>query len=193
MENTIFLSIITVCKNCAATIEPCISSVVRELEPDMEYLIIDGLSKDRTVEIAKGLTDTVENVHIYSDPDNGIYEAMNKGLRLSHGKYVYFLNSDDWLLPGSLHKMTDILKAHPEIDCLYGDVRTSTVPGVTNPWVYKAKPRPETILKDMAFCHQGVICSREKMLALGGFDTSFQISSDRDLMIRLYKSGAKFQ
>lgn len=193
MDNTILLSIITVCKNCEASIGTCVSSVVGELRPEIEYLIIDGSSEDRTVEIAKGQTNKLENVHIYSEPDSGVYEAMNKGLRLSHGKYVYFLNSDDWLLPGSMHKMLDIFLANPEIDCLYGDVQTSTIPGLTNPWVYKASRNPETILSDMAFCHQGVICSREKMLDLGGFDTSFQICSDWDLMIRLYKSGANFQ
>lgn len=94
------ISIITVCYNSAATIERTIKSVLAQKNVDLEYLIIDGNSSDNTVQIAESFKSRFaeKNIsyQIKSEPDNGIYDAMNKGILLASGDIIGILNSDDW-------------------------------------------------------------------------------------------------
>src|SRR5690349_8545754 len=95
------ISIVTVCFNCEVTIERTIRSVLEQTHPNIEYIVIDGASRDRTAEVigkfVGGISDFI------SEPDNGIYDAMNKGWERATGDVVGFLNSDDVLAhPGVL-------------------------------------------------------------------------------------------
>lgn len=94
MEN-LKISIITVSYNAAKTIEQTIQSVVNQTYDNIEYIIIDGGSTDGTVDIIKKYEDKI--AYWVSEPDKGIYDAMNKGILKASGEYIYFLGADDWL------------------------------------------------------------------------------------------------
>ncbi len=89
-----FFSIITVCLNSEKTIETTIKSVIDQSFTDFEYIIIDGKSSDKTLEIIEKYKDS--RIKIISEKDKGIFDAMNKGVSLSKGKWIHILNSDDY-------------------------------------------------------------------------------------------------
>jgi glycosyltransferase involved in cell wall biosynthesis len=89
------VSVITVCKNSEKTIEAAIQSLLTQTYPQIEYIVIDGASTDRTPAILETYHDRI--THLISEPDNGIYAAMNKGIQIATGDLLYFLNSDDYL------------------------------------------------------------------------------------------------
>ena len=96
-------SIITVCFNSEKTIERTIRSVLNQTFSDYEYIIVDGASKDDTMKIVKSYEDKFDGrLHYISEPDKGIYDAMNKGIRLAQGEIIGIVNSDDWLEDDSL-------------------------------------------------------------------------------------------
>lgn len=116
MENRkLRISIITVSYNAASTIEQTISSVVNQSYPHIEYIIIDGGSTDGTVDIIKKYKDKI--AYWISEPDGGIYDAMNKGMSVATGDYVYFLGADDTLLNmGTIENViSEINQSHADI------------------------------------------------------------------------------
>lgn len=133
------ISIITVTFNSEKSIEKTIESVLGQQPVDptlvqLEYLIVDGASKDRTVEIAESFRAALEEKGIefwvYSEPDKGIYDAMNKGIRLATGDVIGILNSDDWYEPYTLQTVADTFS---EKDCelMYGNIRMHKTDGST--------------------------------------------------------------
>jgi len=106
------ITIITVCLNSAPTIENTIRSVLRQKEPHVEYLVIDGASTDGTMDVLEKYSSEIDLV--ISERDKGIYDAMNKGISLSHGEYLLFLNNDMVLKPECVCRMLDVLKEHPD-------------------------------------------------------------------------------
>ncbi|MEM5831420.1 MAG: glycosyltransferase family 2 protein, partial [Candidatus Aenigmatarchaeota archaeon] len=113
------ISIITPSFNSEKTIEETIKSVLSQTYNDIEYLIIDGGSRDRTLEIVDKYKDKISK--IVSEPDKGIYDGMNKGIKLATGEIVGILNSDDLYFDESV--IENVMKAFKEnqIDCLWGD------------------------------------------------------------------------
>ena len=100
------VSVITICFNSEAVIRKTIESVLNQTWDKLEYLIVDGASKDRTVAIAEEYSERFAakgvDYRIYSEPDRGIYDAMNKGIRLSSGDLVGLINSGDWYEPDAV-------------------------------------------------------------------------------------------
>ena len=120
------VSIITVSYNSARTIRRTIESVLHQTYTNNEYWIIDGASSDETVSIAKEYESAFEKrgmeYHILSEPDRGIYDAMNKGIRLSHGEIVGIINSDDWYELNAVERMMDTYRKK-HFDMFYADLR----------------------------------------------------------------------
>src|SRR5579884_3390919 len=115
------ISVITVCKNAAACIEPALASVAAQRYPHVEYLVIDGASDDGTQGIVSRYRKHI--AHFLSEPDDGLYQAMNKGVRLATGDFLYFLNADDYLLDERvLEDVAHFLREHPTCDFLYGNL-----------------------------------------------------------------------
>jgi glycosyltransferase involved in cell wall biosynthesis len=112
------LSIITINLNNASGLRKTIESVVNQTFRDFEYLVIDGGSTDGSVEIIKEFSDKI--TYWLSEPDNGIYNAMNKGILKAHGEYLQFLNSGDWLVDSST--IYQIFIENQVADILYGDL-----------------------------------------------------------------------
>ena len=115
------ISVITVCFNSEDSIRQAIDSVVGQSHKDIEYIIIDGGSTDSTPSIVSNYSHYISK--FVSEPDNGIYHAMNKGVRLSTGDYIYFLNSDDYLVDrDAIADVVSVLERTPRIDFLYGNI-----------------------------------------------------------------------
>ena len=99
-------SIVTVCFNSEKTIKKTIESVLQQEFKDYEYIIVDGASKDGTMDVVKNYEDKFEGrLRYISEPDKGIYDAFNKGIRMSKGKYVWIVNSDDYIEPNALEEL----------------------------------------------------------------------------------------
>lgn len=143
------VSIITVSYQSEKTIEDTILSVLNQTDTRLEYWIIDGASKDNTVEIARSFEDAFrkKNIpyHIVSEPDHGIYDAMNKGIRLAGGDVIGILNSDDWYEPDTVKVVREtFMKEKPDV--MFGDIRMHKADGTS--FVKKARLRKYQTSRD---------------------------------------------
>ena len=115
------ISIITVCFNSEKTIDNAVESVLSQDYPDIEYLIIDGSSTDNTMSIVSEYTKDI--TRIISEPDRGIYDAMNKGIQLATGDVIGVLNSDDFFNDAAvISDVVDCFKSNPDTACVFGDM-----------------------------------------------------------------------
>ena len=157
--STPLISIITVCYNAAATIGATMRSVAAQTAGDYEHIVVDGASKDGTPDIARGLA--TERTRIQSSPDHGIYDAMNKGIGLSRGKYLIFLNAGDrFHSEDSLRQITDAITANGYPGVVYG--QTVLVDGDGRYLGPRHLTAPENLsLSDFAggmkVCHQAFV------------------------------------
>ena len=120
MTNSTSITIITVVYNGKDLLPGTIESVLRQTWPHIEYLIIDGGSKDGTQDIIRSYAERMPHLRWISEKDNGLYDAMNKGLRMATGEFVQFLNCGDWLHePDTIEKI--MLQAEPGTGVLYGE------------------------------------------------------------------------
>ena len=185
------ITIITVCYNCANCIEDTIHSVLSLNYPNVEYIIIDGQSKDETMSIIKKYEEHI--THVVSEKDKGIYDAMNKGLSLATGDWTFFLNAGDVFddkdvllkLPfGEYTQVSDVCAIIGDIKVdLNGDVsvRRKNIPFYRNNKKYK----------NMGFSHQGVFV--KTMYAKSTmFDLLYKLCADYNMMVSLHKQGLKF-
>lgn len=114
------LSIITINRNNAAGLEKTVRSVASQTFKEFEYVVIDGASTDESVEVIKRHESDLTHLKWHSEPDMGIYNAMNKGIRMAKGDYLHFLNSGDWLVDENVVK--DVLETIPDCDIFVGNV-----------------------------------------------------------------------
>ncbi|MBU2582671.1 MAG: glycosyltransferase [Alphaproteobacteria bacterium] len=175
-------SIITVCFNAERSIASTIASVAIQVYEDYEHLIIDGASRDNTCRIAE------DNAHsrlrIHSEPDNGIYDAMNKGAARAGGDVLLFLNADDRLADDRvLSDVAALFAARPELQLVYGDVAHASGDGGL---VELPQPRHLTrpVLAVTTICHQSLFARREVFEKIGPFREEFPVVSDWDWLYR---------
>lgn len=185
------VSIVTVCKNADKHIEKAIQSVISQRYPDIEYIIVDGQSSDRTVEIIRQYADRIDKV--VSEPDDGIYQAMNKGIQLATGDFISFLNSDDYLVDdGVIADVVDFIAQHSPCDFVYGDMEMRSPHGKAA--VHKPKP-PEDLLSALIYLdgpqHPASFFRRELFSALGLFKESYKIAADYEWFLRLAQDGTR--
>lgn len=171
------ISIVTVVRNDAGRLLRTLESVARQKSDKIEYLIVDGASTDGTLELIRSRGGLIDRW--VSEPDNGIYDAMNKGTGLSRGRYLMFLNAGDELLAdvGALATASPeaCVLLYGRANMLYPDGSLSYVKG-------KRLKTPRRFLKGMPLCHQAILYRRDVMPP---YDTSFRIMSDRLLTYRL--------
>lgn len=184
------LSIITVCKNAEKIIERTMQSVLRqECARDLfEYIIIDGVSTDGTLDVINRYRDDIDV--LVSEPDAGIYDAMNKGISKASGDYVAFMNADDWYEPDAFSSIGKIA-SETKADVIYGDTNYWNLDGTMT--VMKHQP-PEKIWEDMVACHQSTFVRRElfETKEIGQFDICYRVAADFDFWQKAYIAGAKF-
>lgn len=178
------ISIITVTYNSAETVEDTIQSVVNQTYPDLEYIIVDGLSKDHTLDIVKKYGDKIAKV--VSEKDKGIYDAINKGVDLATGEVVAILNSDD--LYSHNRVIEAIMKTFTDsgADAVYGDlvyVERNNTAKVTRTW-NSGQYKEGKFLKGWMPPHPSFFVKRWCYQRFGKFHTNFKTSADYELMLR---------
>ena len=181
------ISIITVCLNSVKTIEKAIKSVVCQEIEDLEYIIIDGGSNDGTVNVIKKYEDYI--TYWVSEKDNGIYNAMNKGLKRATGEVIGILNSDDWYDNKTLKEVKKIFDKNQDIGVLFGNIILVDIEG--NQKVHKY-PSFNTLWYKMSLGHPATFVKKSIYDEYGLFDEKFKIAADYELMYRFWDYKVKF-
>lgn len=176
------LSIITITYNAGQVLQRTLDSVAVQDYPHIEYIIVDGASRDNTMDLVRALGERINKV--ISEPDQGLYDAMNKGLALASGDYVLFLNAGDELADG--HVVSEIFGL-PKADVYYGHAMLVDLDG--NSLGLREPLPPEhltwkSLQWGMNVCHQAFIIRRDKAV---NYDLQYRICADIDWMIRSLK------
>lgn len=181
------ISIITVCLNSVATIEDAIKSVLTQDYKDIEHIVVDGGSTDGTLEILAKYQSQIAKC--ISEPDNGVYDAMNKGIKLATGDIIGFLNSDDFYADKTvIRKIAEMVMA-ANADCCYGDLEYVDRNNL-NKTIRKWKSRPYydgLFEKGWHPPHPTFFVKKSIFDKYGGFDLAFDIGADYELMLRFLK------
>jgi glycosyltransferase involved in cell wall biosynthesis len=179
------VSIITVCRNAGPTIGKNIKSVQKQTYENVEHVFIDGKSTDDTLTVITDLVGVKAN--IISEKDDGIYDAMNKGLRIATGELLIFLNADDWLHNQSvLANIINLYQENQDMKIFYGGIQYVSASGN-----YGAEWRPSSyaahlVTRGWHTPHPGFVITRECLDAIGFFNLSYSIAADYDYMLRCF-------
>lgn len=185
------ISIITVCKNSESSIEQTIQSVLNQTFKDFEYIIVDGQSTDRTLEIIDKYNYGISKY--VSEPDKGIYDAMNKGIEIASGDYIMFLNSDDVLFHDNVLKLVSQEIDKRNADLYFGDL------------IFLEKHnghfnnRKQNSINYVYICggmlfHPTIFAQKSLFEKIGKFDTGYKIVADYEWILRAlvkYKSSCE--
>ena len=181
-------SIITVTYNAGKVLEDTIQSVVFQTYRNVEYIIVDGGSKDNTLDVVHKYQERISKV--ISEPDKGLYDAMNKGIRMATGDYLCFLNAGDELHENeTLQKIVHTLKGKEFPDVIYGE--TAIIDEEGHFLHMRRLSTPEhlhwkSFKQGMLVCHQAFFARRELALA-NPYDLQYRFSADFDWCIRIMK------
>lgn len=180
------ISVVTVVRNGEAHLERAIRSVLDQPYDNVEYIVVDGGSTDGTLDIIRRYEDRID--HWVSEPDEGIYHAMNKGISLATGELIGLLNSDDDYLPGAL---SEVVRA-------YAPYRGRDVV-LTGRWNVLFDNRdlgitlsPSLKFHSLRFCHQATFIPQRTYAAHGMYDTRYRYSADLEMAVRLHAAGVEF-
>jgi len=171
-------SIITVCLNEAETIRGTCESICSQSFQGFEWIVIDGCSTDGTLDVLSEYEHRID--HLISEADAGLYDAMNKGLRLAKGKYLLFLNAGDSLVGA---QVLDVVSKVPDVDLIYGDLCCISEDNATFVKVFPDVLSKYYLLKQM-MPHQASFIRRTLFDKYGDYDTSLKIAADYDLFVR---------
>lgn len=180
------VTIITAVYNGAEHIASCIESVLNQNYSDIEYIVVDGASKDNTLEVVKKYADRI--THILSEPDKGMYDAMNKGLRLATGDVIGILNSDDFYADNTIIAQVVNRFLESGADSLYADIAFVSKDnlnkivryyssGSFKPWKFRFGYMP---------AHPSFFLKKAMYNKYGLFKTDYKLCADFDLLVRLY-------
>lgn len=179
------ITVVTVCYNSVDMIEKTLKSVIEQSYSNKEYVVIDGASTDGTKKIVERYIDSID--FFMSEPDNGIYHAMNKAVGVAKGEWIIFMNAGDVFVDNAvLEKVSYSLSA--TIDVLYGDILTSR----NTELVLKEAPSEIKSMHRMPFCHQAVF-TRTSLLRSFPFDEKYKMSADFKLYKQLNRENATFR
>lgn len=178
------ISIITVCLNSAKTIEYTIKSVLNQDYQNIEYIIVDGSSRDGTLDIIDRYKNNIAK--IVSEPDDGIYHAMNKGIKLSSGDIVAVLNADDFYASDTIVSNMIGFMLHNELDAAYGDlayVKPNNSDQVTRFWKAGEYKRG-AFYRGWVIPHPTFFCWKKFFERYGYFNEKFRVAADFELLLR---------
>jgi len=185
------ISIVTPTFNAGTTIAEALLSADSP-DDDTEHLLVDAASKDNTLEVARHF----KGVRIFSEPDKGIYDGMNKGAELARGEWLLFLQGDDWLPNGALAAYRRAIAENPGVEMICGDCEAvkeshsswSPVWAVTDPSSKKLT------VENIALCEPMInarIIRRDVFQRFGGFSLMYSLASDRDFLLRCAEAGIR--
>ena len=181
------VSIITVCLNSVNTIEQTIKSVLNQTYPNIEYIIIDGKSVDGTIEVIKKYEGKIGRW--ISEPDAGLYDAMNKGIAMASGDIIGIINSDDWYAIQAVEKVVQVFE-QGEADVVYGKLRRVHVDGQIaeaengdlNDMPYRMTvPHPTAFVKKSVYSQYGL------------FNLQYELAADYEFFLRIYLQKVKMK
>ena len=189
------ISVITICYNSKATIERTIKSILSQTYGNYEYIIIDGFSTDGTLDIIEFYKNFFGNkLRVISEPDNGIYDAMNKGIRIATGNIIGLVNSDDWLEPNALEIVNRKVLENRGLNAIYtGNINFHYADG-NNVTMRSNKERLDKFAKKymMGIYHPATFVSADIYKTMGLFDTNLLIYGDSEFINRCYYSDVDF-
>ena len=177
------VSLITIVYNGEKHLEKTILSVLKQNYSPIEYIIIDGGSKDKTLEIINKYSDRIS--FWSTEPDKGISDALNKGLKQAKGEVVGFINSDDWLEDGAIEI---IMKNYEPGKIVYGNIRFWKKDKITG----ESKSDHTRLREGMTMAHPAVYVPKKLYDDYGLFDLDFKIAMDYELLVRLFIKKAEF-
>jgi glycosyltransferase involved in cell wall biosynthesis len=178
------ITVVTVCFNSADTLEDTLVSVLAQRCPGLEYILVDGGSTDGTRQLVANYNGRIKQ--FVSEPDEGIYDAMNKGIRLAAGDFVGFLNADDMYVDDRV--LTDVAAnvEQEDVDAVYGDllyVRRDDTDKVVRYWK-AGEYLPGAFRLGWVPPHPTFFCRRELFERFGPFDARYRLAGDFELMLR---------
>jgi glycosyltransferase involved in cell wall biosynthesis len=181
------VSIVTVCLNSEKTIRETLESIYLQTYPSIEHIIIDGGSVDNTLEIIQSFS---RSKILITEKDNGIYDAMNKGVSMASGEVIGILNSDD-LFENEMTVQTvmDHFRLNPEVDVVYGDlnyVNSKNVDKIVRKWKSKAYYIDFFEHGDVP-AHPSIFLKRKVYEEAGLFNLDFSLAADYEFMLRIFK------
>lgn len=180
------ISVIIATYNAGEYIKRALTSICSNHYPSIECIVIDGVSKDNTLNIVKQFESKLDLKYV-SEPDKGIFDALNKGVMLASGDYVYVLGADDELIDSSF---VDLINNSNNEDVVYGKVIDRNSKGD----FYYPKAKSYKMLSiNMPFSHQGMIMKKSVIIDLKGFNIIYKISADFDLLQRAYLKKYSFK
>ena len=183
MNKNQLISIITVSYNAVSTIEKTILSVINQTYDNIEYIIIDGGSTDGTIEIIKKYEHNIS--YWISEPDKGIYDAMNKGIKLAKGDWINFMNAGDTFYNNKI--INEIFSYHCKGDILYGNVYYEQ----NGYKIIKKATTPQLSNINLSFCHQSSFV-KSSIIKKNPFNTIYKLSADYAMFMSLLSEGFKF-
>lgn len=181
------VSVVTVCWNSAPTIEQTIQSIRDQTYGNLEYIVVDGASRDATVDIIRRNEDVVD--YYVSEPDKGIYDAMNKGIELAQGDFILLLNSDDWYQPDAVSRLVSA-QQFSGADFTGSLARYINEDGSSH--VLPSMTYDKSVLLRMPLRHETMLIPAELYNRVGPYNTAYPIIGDFDLTVRLYQAGATY-
>lgn len=167
------VSVVIATYNSENTIRAAIDSLYKQNFSDWECIVVDGLSKDNTIEIVKKYSEEDSRIRYISEKDNGIYDAFNKGWKMAKGEWIHYLGSDDTLTEEGFSKLME--KDHPNVAIISGHCYCIKLDGTIK----------ENYSVGYSGCHQGKLTRRSVIEKCGGFDETFKIMADMDLIFKI--------
>ncbi|MBQ7652056.1 MAG: glycosyltransferase [Victivallales bacterium] len=181
-------SVITVSFNAAKVISETLDSILGQEFDDMEVIVVDGASTDGTVDIIRQYEAKFQGrLRWLSESDQGIYDAMNKGIALAKGDFVNFLNCGDSYMPNALARVAEQIHLHEDAQVVYGISRFFDDDGEV-----RLIRENHLRLRDRNICHQAIWYRRELFGKYGIYDLQYRFMADYDMNIRLCQAGVPF-
>ncbi len=184
------ISIITATYNSIDTLELCMNSVLNQTYDAIEYVIIDGNSKDGTVKLINEKAEIYKNIVWISESDHGIYDALNKGVKMATGEVIGFVHSDDFLANNTIiGKIAHVFKSE-HVDGVYGNlhyVQFDNVNTIVRNWISKPFKR-KLLNRGWMPAHPTLFLKSDIYRKHGQFNIDYRIAADYDFILRIFKS-----
>jgi glycosyltransferase involved in cell wall biosynthesis len=180
-KDAIFFSIVIACRNVGKTLDATLRSIRAQSCKHFEVIVVEACSTDDTLQIAQQHQDLI--THLISEPDNGIYDAWNKGVALACGSHICFVGGDDTLLPHALRSLRNAARAQPHAHIICGKNHLVTEKGVLLRTLH-SKWEWQRFRRHMCIAHVGAAHAKSLFTEYGPFDDSFKITGDYELLLR---------
>ncbi len=178
------ISIVTVVFNAQNVLEQTLRSAISQTYTNIELIIVDGGSTDRTLDIAQKFSQHIGT--LISEKDKGIYDAMNKGVQAAKGEWIYFLNAGDSFFDDKA--LFDIFsKEYGEVELIYGKVQTINEPTGIN-YLFGAEATFKSFYNSFPICHQAAFTRKEAFTRIGLYDLRYKLVADHQWFVRFFKT-----